>query len=110
MSNERDRPIAQDGHLSASGVAQSGSSHVLGGQPRQVARVNMPDEPLGEAYDDSLDAGQLAAHGVDTPAAKHSSRGGGWSPTAWLLGVLALVISISVLLFIMQGVFQSMPK
>jgi hypothetical protein len=103
MSNERDRPTAKHVHPS--------TQEVLNGQPRQVAQVNMlPDEPLNEEYEESPDAADPPALGSGAPVAESGSVGGGWSPMAWLLGLLALAISIGVLIFVLQGVFQSMPS
>lgn len=111
MSKERDRPTAQDGHLPADEMAHPSSREVLDGEPRQVAQVNMlPDEPLDDVHEESLDAGVPPVLGADTPAAPAQPTSGGWSPTAWLLGLLSLAIGIGALLFVMQGVFQSMPR
>lgn len=111
MSEERDRPTAKDDQLPTGEMAHPPTQEVLDGQPRQVARVNMlPDEPLDEEYEESPDAADLPALGADAPVAASGSVGGGWSPMAWLLGLLALAISIGVLIFVLQGMFRSMPS
>jgi hypothetical protein len=65
--------------------------------------------PPDEAYDEPLDDVDQPVIGADSSATDRRSVGGGWGPTAWLLGLGALAVSIGVLIFIMQGVFQSMP-
>lgn len=111
MSKERDRPPVQDDQLPTGEMARPTAQEVLDGQPRQVAQVNMlPDEPLAEEYEESLDVANLPVPGADTPVADSGSVEGGWGPMAWLLGLLVLAISIGGLILVLQGVFRSMPR
>ncbi len=82
-------------------------------EQQEIARVNsFPDVPPdgGPIPDDDDDMVVVPAAGPLSADPAATATLGGWSPAALVLGLGALLIIVLAMVFILQGVFLTMPK